>query len=487
MTPHPARRALAAAAAIALPAASAMTANADLELLPAQSLAAMAASGADGKPAREIRVLFYGQSITRQDWWLQVTAMLRARFPKANIRAENLAAGGFAAQKLISLAERDLRAAYPDLLLFHVYGDHTKYEEIIRLARGLTTADVVIQSDHFSAKMDPAKPDEGWTAFMNGTLLPAVARTYGCHLADVRGGWRRELLERKLGPEAFLKDGVHLNEPGCGLMARLIGEKLEALAARGANADGTRDGRIRAFEVGRDAKFENGRLRFEFTGNRIDAVLAPGATPGPLARVLIDGRPPSQHPELFLFTRPNAAPGVDWPWETGAPLRITSETAPVAEEWTLTVAAGDEQKFAFRLEGSATGADGEGNSGELFRSKSGRVVIHPEHWFPGGLKDRMPCPVKAGYAWKFRSELLGTDEFRVPTGTDPARETAVTLAQGLANGVHRLELLVEGGAELPLSALRVYRPPLDPAAIPPMARQLRPGGSGEPAEARRPM
>ena len=49
------------------------------------------------------------------------------------------------------------------------------------------------------------------------------------------------------------------------------------------------------------------------------------------------------------------------------------------------------------------------------------------------------------------------DEFTSPGVKDPAIETTVTLAQGLANSKHTLE--IDGGAET-IAALRVYRPAL---------------------------
>jgi hypothetical protein len=49
------------------------------------------------------------------------------------------------------------------------------------------------------------------------------------------------------------------------------------------------------------------------------------------------------------------------------------------------------------------------------------------------------------------------DEFTSPGVKDPAIETTVTLAQGLANTKHTLELT--GGAET-VAALRIYSPPL---------------------------
>ena len=81
-----------------------------------------------------VRVLFYGQSITEQAWWKMVADDLRRRFPNANLVIENRALGGFSSQRLVKTAETDLYSFYPDLMIFHVYGAHTNYEDIIHRA-----------------------------------------------------------------------------------------------------------------------------------------------------------------------------------------------------------------------------------------------------------------------------------------------------------------------------------------------------------------
>ena len=69
-------------------------------------------------------------------------------FRNANLVIENRALGGFASQMLVKTAETDLYPFYPDLLIFHVYGAHDKYEDIIRRVRERTTAEILQQNDH---------------------------------------------------------------------------------------------------------------------------------------------------------------------------------------------------------------------------------------------------------------------------------------------------------------------------------------------------
>ena len=132
-----------------------------------------------------VRILFYGQSITEQNWWQNVADDLKRRFPNANLIIENRALGGFSSQLLVKTAETDLYPFYPDLMIFHVYGAHNNYEDIIRRTRERTTAEVLIQTDHvtqdddLNEETDPAKlrPDgKIWNSFMNYLWLPTLAQ-----------------------------------------------------------------------------------------------------------------------------------------------------------------------------------------------------------------------------------------------------------------------------------------------------------------------
>ena len=142
-----------------------------------------------------VRVLFYGQSITEQKWAKLVADDLRRRFPNANLIVENRALAGFASQMLVRTAETDLYPFQPDLLIFHVYGAHDKYEDIIRRTRERTTAEILQQNDHvtkpadLTEETDPAKvPIQSgkWDAFMNHNWLPSLAKKYGTDRADRR-------------------------------------------------------------------------------------------------------------------------------------------------------------------------------------------------------------------------------------------------------------------------------------------------------------
>ena len=412
-----------------------------------------------------VRVLFYGQSITEQGWWKIVADDLRTRFPNANLVIENRALGGFASQMLVRTAVTDLYPFQPDLLIFHVYGAHDKYEDIIRRTRERTCAEILMQTDHvvkpadLTEETDPAKvPIQSgkWDAFVNHNWLPSVAKKYGAELCDQRAIWKQYLGDFALEPKALLRDNVHLNAHGEFLMA----ECVKAYLRRDASFDSApAEASVKTLVVGKDVRWENGKLRVEFEGNRVDVVCKAGSAAP--AAVMIDGHKPSEFPEPYGCTRAVTKPEGKWlvKWPIVAP--IGSEKPLLVEDWTLNVKRADaanEKLLTFTLTGSKTGADGEGRSDARFVSKSGRVVIAPEDWnatYALALQGIKPVPEAFTVKWSVEPRFV--DEFVSPGVKDASVETRVTLAQGLANAKHTLE--ITGGAET-IGVLRVYHPPL---------------------------
>lgn len=411
---------------------------------------------ANGQTAR---ILFYGQSITEQKWTSMVADDLRQRFPRANLIIENRALGGFSSQRLVKPAETDLYPFYPDLLIFYVFGAHTDYEDIIRRTRERTTAEILIQTDHLSSQAkleeetDPAKlAPEGWmwSQFMNYKFLPEIAQKYGCGVVDQRNLWKQYLRDYHLAPAALLRDGIHLNDHGCYLMAELV--KACLVKRADARLDPYHCDTVRTYVVGQDVQWRDGKLRLEFTGNRVDLIAGTGRSAP--AAVQIDGKRPSEFPELYGFTRAVAPPDQKWPFV----LKIGHQKPLVLEEWTLNFreVSPDLKRFKFTVTGSQTGPDGEGSAGEKFVSQSGRIVIESADWdipYVMGLSKRTLTP---DFHLRWRVVPFFTDEFIAPPVAGPAGERVVTVAQGLANTTHTLE--ITGDRHTPIAAVRVYRP-----------------------------
>src|SRR5580658_2948865 len=156
-----------------------------------------------------VRILFYGQSLSKQEWTRTIADQLRARFPYADITFANRAIGGYASNLLKRTLPHDVFAFYPDLIVFHDFGGEPDYEYIIGEIRRHTTAEILIRMNRH-----------------NDEWLPELAARYGCEIADVRGPFLEYLRDHGLKPADVLNDGAHFNFQGDYLIAELTGRHL---------------------------------------------------------------------------------------------------------------------------------------------------------------------------------------------------------------------------------------------------------------------
>ncbi len=416
-----------------------------------------------------VRILFYGQSVTRNPWSAAVADNLRQAFPHADLEIENRALGGYGGPTLIHTAEYDLYPYYPDLLIFHVWGgvESGEQEQIIRRVRQRTTAEVLLWTSNLRwpgdvpPDGDPQDPrvqrvDAADQAISD--LYFRIADEYGCEVADVRAGMQQYLAEHHLVVKDTIRDTVHPNELGNFLIEKLIMPyfRYDPKFPKDPWQDLVRDVPVNneAVEKGQD-----GSLKLAFDGNRID-VIARHTDDENLgsAKVLIDGRPPSEFPELYYHTRPSPAPYTAWP----AINRIDHQTPLIVEKWTAKILECDPENKVLKYEviGSETGPDGRGDQNERFVSNSGRVVIEPGRWMVCRALDYREKPLPENYEVTWEVAPLFVDTYHAPGTEDPAQEYATTLAQGLTNGEHTVELIPSGDGPVPVAAFRVYRPPL---------------------------
>lgn len=409
------------------------------------------------QPQVPLRILFYGQSITESAWSRAVTRQLRARFPRAALTIENRALGGFSSELLVRAAETDLYPFYPDLVIFHVYGAHHRYEQIVRRLRERTTAEILLQNDHVlqpqelheETRPEALSPDPAlWTAFMNHRFLPSLVERYRVALCDQRSAWKRHLIRTGEPPSALLRDSAHLNAAGDALMAHFVTSCLRYAPELGPSPA---EAWVETLRVGHALFRQADVIELAFTGNRIDLVVAPGP---PVVDIAMDGKPPSAWPELYVFTRAHSSLSKRWP-----PVFDLHAEAPLLQErWRLTMRrlSAEPLVYTFTLTGSQTGPDGQGRTDQRFVSDSRRVVIEPDDWII-----RYAFELGSGRAppeqFAIRFEVLPQFLDEVPAWQASAgAERSFTLAQGLPNGAHRLALRDPGGRVV---ALRVYRPP----------------------------
>lgn len=399
------------------------------------------------RPGEKIRILFYGQSITAQAWSRKVAANIKKRYPEADLEIRNSAIGGFTSPALRRTAEHDLYPFYPDLLIFHVYGDLKNYEEIVKKVRETTTAEIVLWTDHVADSKRMAWDDK------HSAGIREIAKKYECMLIDVREQWKQHLSDTGKALADLLRDSVHLNPEGDKLLARIVTAELVRSDKHGENAIAEAQivhipATAAAVKRGND-----GTGSVTFTGNRLVAI-SDGKHPDAKLAVTLDGRELKTFPGVWTGTRPSKS--VNW---MPAIKQVTVGANPVAEDWTLTClddSTPDGKKIHFKLTGSVTGDDGEGWSTADFVSTSGRIRIARRDWgmvFP--LKHRK-VNLPKGFTVKWKTYPMFTDTF-----APGAKGTETVLLQGVDNAEHALTIIRETGGELGIRKFKAYRPRRD--------------------------
>ena len=409
-----------------------------------------------------VRVLFYGQSIVEQGWHVRVMADLRKRYPSVRFEVANRAIGGFQSPWLIETAESDLYPFYPDLLFFRVYGPLDKYEEIVRKVRETTTAEIVLWTDHLSRReCETREMVEGLRGAKDerSDAIRGIAAKYRCMCVDLRKKWIDRMLAENVSVTNLLKDSVHLLEdgPAFGWYADFLSEEL--VRVPGASGEPEISGRITKVPLTDKAvtRHRDGRMTLAFSGNRVVAVA--NGRGGCAVRVTLDGKDPSEFPEMHCNTRPSRIASHWMP----AIRHVSSDPSvkPVVQDWTYTFLEGTEPMtpIHFRVDGSVTGFEGEGWSTNEFRSASGRVIIprgQPDRWqYEYFVRDN-----KCG-DWKYAKPGQTLRWATRPLYADPyepqAEGTRTTLVQNCTNGPHELELSV-GSGDCGIAYFLVYEP-----------------------------
>ena len=415
-----------------------------------------------------LKVLFYGQSITSPAWTDQAVERLRRIYPNVRFDVRNLAIGGFSAKDLERTTTRDLESFYPDLIVFHVYGDHNAYERIIRLFRSKTAADVVIQTDHIAEPMEPLC-DEGlhlayaappgcighfwfkqhaWGEHMSGVVVPRIARTYDVAIDPRRQRWNAYLTTHGLQPPALLSDEVHPNSEGWRLAADLFTQWFESVVA---SSDGAPSDGVQSFAPPAPGT----AARYAFNGNRIELV-ATGPMEGHVTAD-IDGHKSSDLDGCWQNTRTTMIPTApDWP----VLRRVTiAPSYHQRDQWTVRVGNVDagRNRFEFSVRSAAGGADGTGYSDVDYRSPSGRVAIASIDWLQGPVA-KLASAAPGGFEFGWARTFACSDQPPVPL--DPGRvEQRFVVATGLENGAHQAVITLSRDAP-EVTEIRVYRPPL---------------------------
>lgn len=419
-----------------------------------------------------LKILFYGQSISTPEWTDPAMAALRVKYPNVTFDYRNLALGGWSAAILEQAVARDVEEVYPDLIVFHVYGDHRAYERIIKTLRSKTAADVIIQTDHVVYPLEPLcdpgfhlqwSPPEGcagrfwfkqksWEEFMSSVWAPTMAEKYNLALEPRRQRWNSYLQEHNLQITDLLADPPHPNAQGWTLMANLFTSWIEALVDQPQNNQQNTTAQVRSFTP----PVPDEKTRYEFVGNRAELIAA-----GPLdgkVKFTIDGKDAREIDGCWQTSRVTRLPNVpEWPALKKIDVRQNYHEADV---WTLRVRHLDDsqENFEYDIESARTGAEGSGSGKDVFKSRSGNITIEPSAWNFSYAKIASGKGLADEQSFQWERRFVCTDEQPTVLANGSVQQRYV-LATGLPNTQHVIELVVPSDTPAILN-FRAYQPPL---------------------------
>ncbi|MEP7280282.1 MAG: hypothetical protein ABI813_16665 [Bacteroidota bacterium] len=396
------------------------------------------------QPNREVRILIYGQSISVQQWWKEVKAYFEKKYPNTKFNIVNKSIGGFSTERLKITTANDIASFYPDLILFHDYGNEQDYEKIIRIIQSKTTADIAIQTDHM------ANQGQEWHNHHSDVWMPELCKKYGLALLDIRKYWKQYLKDNNLQIKDLVVDGIHLNNQGNYLMAAIIENYFDNLSYGGAS-----DNRMKILKRGKDFSVKKDILTLSFTGNRID-VQADASAKAASIGLVVDQQSLETNKGCYYYTRPTRQSNNSFLTKIGFLIAMDLSDKVQEEDWSLTIISIDsvQQQVVFSIKGSKTGEDGTGNSIELFTSKSGKITIKPDYWFIRRNEGDF-----SQYSWLQPGDVLQWQTKCMCHESAVLTPSSIqTLFQGISNTKHQLTITGQGAKHI--KEIVVYTPVL---------------------------
>lgn len=443
--------------------------------------------GRAGIPGEPFRIWFVGASWTDAlaATGYRLENAIRQRFPNARpIEFKRHSGSGTPWNYARGWISQFVLADQPDLILTYTHGDPEMLDAMLADIRRHSTADIIVPSLHLMAHED-AEPAR-WIEWFQGaygfplSAIREISKKYNAEFVENR----RELAEYLTGigkkPSALLADGVHQNTHG----NLRTWDNIVRHIAKPRAFNETPESRERKVPVSPAAKTatervvlssdwsvadgvartsrKGERIKVEFMGNRID-LLGRSVKGGGSIKVFIDGKPADRAPVFFTTSirpQPKAFPwkiAMAGPGDVG-PHAVDLGRNIVPQTWTITLTS---ETGDYRLEGSVTGADGEGNSAQPFTSRSGQIRIDPGLWRFNGQEEqgKVTYGNRAGdkYAFDVYRSAVGVVSF---AANQPGRLHR-PLAQNLdrARGLHVLEIETQGDGEVVIESFYVFQPP----------------------------
>lgn len=373
-----------------------------------------------------VKIAVTGQSISdgNNQWVPDLMNWLKAEYPTANIIWKNFAIGGFATQLLYKRVPNDMASFYPDLVICYVYGDHYRYDDLVKSIRDTTTADIMLQTCHFTGNSD-------WDDLYSFSLMPEIARKYNAEVCQIRDVWRDYLAENGLSPNLLLNDGTHLNASGQKFMLELM---KQFFVYRASNANTVTDGQY--IQV-KPQDWADGKLTIPFTGNRVEVIAGTGTQYA--CDVQVDNKKPSDIKESYI--RSDESRGMT---DTNIGI-VKYNGVPQEQDWTVEITSNTgKSKYDYKVTGSKTGNEGNSANGVL----SGTHLYLDDKSFIFDFKN--DADIAPGFKVTFKSILNGTDTY------DGSKSV---LASGIDNTAHTLVLTAKNTANIPdIKAIKISNP-----------------------------
>jgi len=406
--------------------------------------------------------------------------IIRRRFPNApDIVYRKHVGASVQFQYLQGWARHIVIPDQPDLVLIYTIGKPEDLDQLLAELRRGSTADIIVPSIHWRIRDIPLWGKSENAVDQDVGAIREVCAKHGVEFIENRREWAEHLKAHGLKVEIdaennLLKDAVHQSEYGKLIINENIARHFARPARFGYNPD-ERERRLRpdqwksarkgeSVEFSSEWRIEDGalvtsapgvRVKVCFHGRRID-LIGGRSSAGGSVKVLVDGKPADQVNAFFMTfiavgpnnTRPERGLVTD-----RAPHGVCLHKNVVPQTWTITMI---DDNGNYKLEGSVTGFDGQGNNIEPFTSNSGQIIVPPDLW--RRARDRKGQAVnKAGdlFTWDVYRTGVGTVDFQ----GDEDKSFCTKLIQNLPNTEHTLELVTTSG-KVRIDAFDVFEPPL---------------------------
>jgi hypothetical protein len=426
--------------------------------------------GRAGIPGKPFVIWALGSSFTAaQGDGYELIQAIRERFPNAPpIIYRKHGGPGTPWEFVHPWIKQFVAAEEPDLIFTYTSGSLDGLENLLSEIRKRTTAEVIVPSLHFRPPPSAITP-ENITRGMGVEWAKAreICEKYGAEFVNNRVEMAEYLSKTGLDQDELLMDHNHQGMHGrlriwdnvtrhlvksdeSNYIAESRERRISVVPPANTATEqvilsgnwASRDGVLRCSAAG-------ARLKVSFIGNQIN-LMGRQAPNGGAVKVLIDGTAGDQA-SLFLM---DCIKSNTRNWRSPHAVELGSNIVP--QTWTITMTSntGD-----YRLDGSVTGLDGNGNLVDPFISKSAQISIPPRFWRAGRLEKNG----KVEYG-NVSGETFTFDVFRSAVGeqsfkADKLGQFVEPLVRNLSNGTHTLELITTGTGEIAIDGLYVFQPP----------------------------